>query len=212
MVAFLVAAVALLSATASAATLRRQALPCGANGTVSHTIVSGETLETIATRYSSGICDIASFNQIANANVIEAGAVINVPTFCSTPDNTSCVAPVPTATCVFGVGSSYVVRSGDSLNAIANDFNITLASVLAANSDIINPDLIQISQIINIPVCPRSCCDWVGTYNIKSGDTFTALAKKYHTTVGQIKALNSRVDPAALQVGQQIILPKKCKN
>ncbi|KAH9864501.1 hypothetical protein J1614_010435 [Plenodomus biglobosus] len=212
MVSFLVATVALLSATASAATLRRQALPCGANGTVSHTIASGETLETIATRYSSGICDIASFNQIANANVIEAGATINVPTFCSTPDSTSCVAPVPTATCVFGVGSSYVVQSGDSLNAIAGDFNITLASVIAANSDIANPDLIQVSQVINIPVCPNSCCDWVGTYNIKSGDTFTALAKTYGTTVGQIKALNSRVDPSNIAIDQQIILPQNCRD
>ncbi|KAF2853030.1 carbohydrate-binding module family 50 protein [Plenodomus tracheiphilus IPT5] len=213
MVSYLVAAIALLSATASAASIRRQTLPCGANGTVPYTIVSGDTLGSIATRFNSGICNIASLNGIANPNSIAAGAAINIPQGCTTPDNTSCLPPAtkPTATCVFGVGSTYNVRSGDTMSLIANDFNITLPALIGANPAVKNPDLIQVGQQLNVPVCPHSCCDWIGTYTIVKGDTFFDLAGKFGTTTGQIKAVNQNVDPLTIPIGAQIILPKHCK-
>ena len=42
---------------------------------------------------------------------------------------------------------------------------------------------------------------------VESGDTLGGIAERYGTTVPRLLALNPRVDPAALRVGQQIRLP-----
>jgi LysM repeat protein len=87
---------------------------------------------------------------------------------------------------------------------------VTLAALEAANGQIQNFDLIYPDQVINIPVCPGSTCDVI-SYTIKSGDIFNNLAQTYHTTVGQIEALNPTAEPTKLAVGQVIQLPTNCK-
>ncbi|KAK4495591.1 hypothetical protein PRZ48_012859 [Zasmidium cellare] len=213
----LIVTAALLSTAVSGLVLPRNddcQSTCGSTTTTNYTIVAGDTLTTVAERYSSGICDIAALNNIANPNLVVPGQNLLIPTNCTTPDNTSCIeAPVePTETCVKGLGSTYDVRSGDTLSAIANNFNITLAAIVDANPQIADIDVIEVGQIINVPVCPSSQCESVGTYNIVSGDLFVDLASTYHTTIGQILALNVGVDPTKLEAGQQIILPQGCQN
>ncbi|KAF9691929.1 hypothetical protein EKO04_009804 [Ascochyta lentis] len=214
MLSHLIATIALLSATASAGIFRREAIPCGANSTVSYTLVSGDTLTTVTNRFDSGICDIASLNNITNPNSVPAGAILTIPEGCTDPDNTSCLTPVttPTATCVFGVGSSYNFRSGDSLSSIASDFNITLSALESANKAITSADSIPVGQLLNVTVCPNSRCHSIGTYTIKQGDTFFDLAIEFGTTAGQIKSVNANVDPLTLQIDSQIVLPKKCSS
>lgn len=48
-------------------------------------------------------------------------------------------------------GTTYAVRSGDTLGAIAARFGVTLAALEAANADISNPGLIYPGQVIKIP-------------------------------------------------------------
>ena len=43
---------------------------------------------------------------------------------------------------------------------------------------------------------------------LKKGDTLSKIAKKYHITIKQLKALNNIKNPSKLQVGQKIILVK----
>jgi LysM repeat protein len=189
------------------------ALPCGANSTVTHTIVAGETLGSLATLYNSGICDIASFNNIANPNLVTPGQELRIPSGCTTPDNASCLpppAPAANATCATAASSAYIVRSGDTLSNIAADYQITLAGLIAVNKQIENIDLIFPDQLINIPICPGSQC-LVKTYTIKSGDLFFDLAKKYNTSVGNVKGVNLNVDPTKIAVGQTILIPSHCK-
>ena len=189
------------------------ALPCGANSTVTHTIVAGDSLGSLATLYKSGICDIASYNNIANPNLVTPGQELTIPTGCTTPDNASCLpppAPVANATCATAASSAYIVRSGDTLSNIAADYAITLAALVAANTQIENIDLIFPDQLINIPICPGSQC-LVSTYTIKSGDLFFDLAAKYKTTVGNIKGVNLNVDPTKIAVGQTVLIPEHCK-
>lgn len=187
--------------------------PCGANATANYTTVAGDTLGGLSTKFNSGICDIASFNDISNPNLIVPGQHLEIPTGCTTPDNTSCL-PKPTsaatATCALAVSSAYVVRSGDTLSNIANNYNITLNALVDANKQIENIDLIFPDQMINIPICPGSQC-LVKTYEIESGDLFFDLAAKYGTTVGNIEGVNLNVDPTKLAVGQTVLLPAYCR-
>lgn len=114
-------------------------------------------------------------------------------------------------TCVPGPPSTYDVRTNDTLSSIAINFNITLDALVAVNTQIENIDLIFPQQIINVPICPNSQCTF-STHVIRSGDIFFDLAATYGSTTGQILAANVGVDPAALQVGQQIVLPLGCGN
>ncbi|KAI5358592.1 Putative LysM domain-containing protein [Septoria linicola] len=190
-------------------------LPCGATSSSTYTVVSGDTLTSIASASGAGVCDIAAANNITNINLINAGQILTIPVGCTSVDNSTCVpAPEPeaTETCVPGLPSNYIVRSGDTLTAIAKSFNITLDSLIAANTQIANPDVIDVGDVINVPVCPSSQCDIVGTYSIVAGDLFVDLAKAHGSSVGQILALNPSVVPESIAVGQQIILPQGCKN
>jgi LysM repeat protein len=46
-----------------------------------------------------------------------------------------------------------------------------------------------------------------GLYIVRQGDTLTAIADQYGTTVEEIMAANNLSDPNALQVGQALIIP-----
>lgn len=48
-------------------------------------------------------------------------------------------------------GTTYTVKSGDTLSGIAAQHGVTLAALLAANPQITNPNLIFAGQVINIP-------------------------------------------------------------
>ncbi|GJC88437.1 intracellular hyphae protein 1 [Colletotrichum liriopes] len=126
---------------------------CGKLGNFHKTTVkSGQTLTTIAERYNSGICDIASLNKLANPNVINVGQVLLVPVDVCNPDNTSCLAPSGEATCVTGGPATYTIKSGDTFFVVAQSLGITTDSLTGANPGVV-PENLQIGQVINVPVC-----------------------------------------------------------
>ncbi|MBL8163554.1 MAG: LysM peptidoglycan-binding domain-containing protein [Anaerolineae bacterium] len=49
----------------------------------------------------------------------------------------------------------YVVQSGDTLSGIAAQFGISLDVLIAANA-LINPDVLSVGQVINLPEVPRA--------------------------------------------------------
>jgi LysM repeat protein len=61
---------------------------------------------------------------------------------------TGVLAPQPPAP---PAGSTYTVRSGDSLSEIAEAHGVTLTALEAANPGIGDPDMIQPGQVLNIP-------------------------------------------------------------
>lgn len=190
------------------------------NGTItldekvqSYTVASGDSLKAIAAKFSRGICDIAKANGITNVNFIKLGQVLTIPAQVCIPDSTSCVskAPEATATSILGGPGFYVVVSGDTLTTIAELYQITLKSLIAANPQITNPDLILVGQVINIPVLPGSSCT-IAPYIVKAGDIFYDLAAKYGSTAGQLLALNTGTDPTKLAIGQSVTLASGCKS
>ena len=45
----------------------------------------------------------------------------------------------------------YAVQSGDCLSNIAAHYHVSLETILRINPEILNPDLIEIGQVIRIP-------------------------------------------------------------
>jgi LysM repeat protein len=45
------------------------------------------------------------------------------------------------------------------------------------------------------------------TYKVRSGDTLTVIAAKFHTTVKAIEAANGIADPRTIHPGQTLVIP-----
>lgn len=98
-----------------------------------YTVVAGDTLSGIASRYGTTYQELARINNIDNPNLIYAGQVIKIPT--SGTNSTSNVI-------------TYTVKSGDTLSSIASKYNTTWQNIYNDNKNVIgnNPNLIYPSQ------------------------------------------------------------------
>ncbi len=95
----------------------------------------------------------------------------------------------------------YVVKSGDSLYKIANQFNTTVDEIKRLNN--LTSNLLSIGQRLRIPSpSPNS----YQTYTVKKGDTLYSIARNFNTTVTPIQNLNN-LATSALSIGQQLLIP-----
>lgn len=92
----------------------------------------------------------------------------------------------------------YTVVKGDTLSGIAARYGMTYQA-LAAYNGIANPNRINVGQKIKIPDSSANTGSTAGsattTHNVVKGDTLSALAKKYGTTVAKIVAANKSKYP-----------------
>lgn len=113
-----------------------------------YVIQSGDTLYGLARRFNTTVQTIAQANpQITNINVIRAGDTIEIPngqTPPPTPNPTPTPQPPPTGS------TTYTVRAGDTLFAIALRFGTTVQAIVTANN-LSNPNFIYIGQVLTIP-------------------------------------------------------------
>lgn len=95
----------------------------------------------------------------------------------------------------------YTVVKGDSLSAIASKYGTTWQK-LAEYNGIENPHIIWVGQKIKIPGAKVETV----TYTVKSGDTLSAIAKKYGTTYQKIAKDNGIANPSKIYPGQELII------
>ncbi len=112
---------------------------------------------------------------------------------------------------MMGCGQFYVIREGDTLFAIANEFDTTPENILRLNPSLEEDNLpvgrrICVISATNQPVtCP------LGTlpYNINEGDTLLSIALRFGTSVESLLAANPDIDPYNLEVGQRICISQR---
>lgn len=109
---------------------------------------------------------------------------------------------------------TYIVRSGDTLSAIAVDHNVTLDELVAANAGrISDPNLIQPGwelvipgALATAPEAPPAGLEVV-EYVVRDGDTLGALAAHWGSSVAEVAELNGIVNPSLIYVGQRLRRP-----
>lgn len=123
-----------------------------------------------------------------------------------------------------GDASTYTVRSGDTLSALATRFGTTVAALAALNG-ITDPNKIFVGQVLKLPGTTQSSANTGTTtstsngadkgtlsYTVKRGDTLTAIANKFGSTVAAIQASNAIIkNPDAIDIGWVLKIPKSAK-
>lgn len=105
---------------------------------------------------------------------------------------------------------TYTVQSGDTLEGVAGRFGLSVAELIAANSQLIRPNM-----VLNVPAPgpaeeepPPPPPPPQRTYTVRAGDTLTAIARRFGTTVGALVQVNGIENPDLIRVGQVLIIPQ----
>jgi LysM repeat protein len=163
------------------------ASPCGDT----YTVVLGDTVYRIALNCQVSFTALVAANpQVADPNRIYPGQVLNIPDEGGIP-----------------VTGTYVVQAGDTLSEIAQRYNTSIAAIVALNPQISDPDLIYVGQVIALP--EDGGIPVTGSYVVRTGDTLSAIARAFGTTVSAILAANPWIaNPDLIYPGWVLAIPE----
>ena len=150
-----------------------------------YTVQSGDSLYSIARRFNTTVDILKSLNNLTS-NTLSIGKVLLLP---SEVNNNEAI-------------STYVVQSGDSLYSIARKFNTTVNEIKSLNN--LTSNVLAINQELKIPTTTATIPNT--TYTVQSGDSLYSIARKFNTTVNEIKSLNN-LTSNNLSIGQILKIP-----
>lgn len=160
-------------------------------------VKSGDCLSKIGSNLGVDWRDIANANGIVSPYTIYVGQTLIIPGG-STP------APAPSQPS--NSGTTYTVKSGDTLSSIAAKFGTTYQKI-AADNGIANPNIIYPGQVLKINGGGSTQTNNTGrTYVVKSGDTLSGIAAKFGTTYQKIARDNNIANPNVIYPGQKLII------
>ncbi|MEF9936507.1 LysM peptidoglycan-binding domain-containing protein [Carnobacterium sp.] len=184
-----------------------------------YTVKSGDSLWSIANSNGVSVANLKAWNNLSSDTIL-VGQKLTIKGGTTTP------APNPgTGTGSNNgngggttTGSTYTVKSGDSLWAIANKNNVSVANLKAWNN--LSSDTIHIGQKLTIkggtatPAPNPGTGSTTGntggttagsTYTVKSGDSLWMIANKNNVSVANLKSWN-KLSSDVIFVGQKLVL------
>jgi LysM repeat protein len=102
-------------------------------------------------------------------------------------------------------GQVHVVQRGESLSSIAVRYGTTPAAIAQANG-LTNWNLIYAGQSLTIPSGGSSGSASAGTYTVQAGDTLSAIAARYGTTISALVQRNGLARANYIYPGQRLII------
>ncbi|MBH9967972.1 muramidase family protein [[Bacillus] enclensis] len=159
--------------------------------TSTYKVKSGDTLSAIAKKYGTTVNSLKKLNNL-KSDRIYVGQVLKVSGTAAKPANNDSKARAKT--------TSYKVKKGDTLSAIAKKYKTTVSSLKKINH--LKSDMIYVGQTLKVsgtaaaPAKSKSTAPSkpkTTTYKVKKGDTLSAIAKKYNTTVSKLKKANKLI-------------------
>ena len=164
---------------------------------LNYTVKKGDTLYSIAKAYNISVDTLMKDNTLMDTN-LEVGQNLKIR--------------IPNVTIEECYGEDYIpedgnqtllttytVQKGDNLYAIAKKYNTTASAIMMQNN-LPNTNL-QIGEQLIIPGTTSNNT----VYIVKKGDSLYSIAKKYNTTVDNIKRKNN-LTSNNLQIGQKLII------
>ena len=156
--------------------------------TNTYVVQKGDTLYSIANKLGTTVSELKKENNLTS-NTLQIGQVLRIPTkeIYEEEENV------------------YVVKKGDTLYSIAAANNTTVDELKKVNN--LTSNILSTGQLLKIPsaLLPES------TYTVKKGDSLYSIAKKYNTTVDELKRTNN-LTSNILSIGQVLKLPSDKAN
>ncbi|MGQ9682958.1 MAG: LysM peptidoglycan-binding domain-containing protein [Anaerolineae bacterium] len=168
-------------------------------GEVTYLVRWGDTLARIAQQHGTTITAIVDRNpQITDRNFVKAGTTLVVPVGAAAPSSSGTGTQPAQETVV------YMVQRGDTLATIARRFGTSVSALMQANPRITNANVIWSGQRLIIPAR-----NWgaTRTHVVRYGDTLSAIARRYNTTVWSIVVRNSLANANVIYPGQVLVIP-----
>lgn len=206
----------------------RAALPTAIHGGT-YQVKAGDTVSHIALRTGTSVQAIIELNGLNRAGLIRVGQVLRLP---GASVNTSASTARPASSSATS-SRTHTVRAGDTVSALAARYGTTVQAIISANN-LNSRALIIVGQRLTIPGTSsgssnsgssnsgssnsnsgsnNSGSNSSGTSNrsvthtVRAGDTVSALAARYGTTVQAIVSANNLNSSALIIVGQRLTIP-----
>lgn len=173
-----------------------------------YTVQSGDSLGGIAAQFGIGMIDLMNANRLEDPNAIAVGRELIIPG----------AAPAAAGAGGSAEGASgpidpsallvHVVRSGESLSQIAQDYGVTTAAIVSANA-LANPNSVRVGTELTIPGI--SAAEWADRnavrHTVGAGESLSEIAQQYGVTTAAIVTENGLANPNAIRVGQVLRIP-----
>ncbi|ACJ34305.1 Cell wall-associated hydrolase containing N-terminal Lys repeats [Anoxybacillus flavithermus WK1] len=191
-----------------------------------YTVKSGDSLWKIAQTFRTSVNELKTLNGLTTETIF-VGQVLQVPeaqtTTATTPSTTTATTQPANAT-------TYKIQSGDTLSVIAKKFNTTVTRLLELNATITDVNRIYVGQVLQVPTATNTATNTLVSpaptpttsqtsaptqtnsatkrYIVQPGDSLSAIAKTFQTTVNDLLALNPSITNVNfIRVGQTINVP-----
>lgn len=115
------------------------------------------------------------------------------------------LAPLGAVAASSACGTSYVVRSGDTLSSIASRCDTTVAALRLANPNL--GSWIYAGQTLWLPGAFLDSGNGYATYIVARGDTLRSLASRFGTSVSWLASTNSIYNYNLIYEGQRLTVP-----
>ena len=150
-----------------------------------YTVKKGDSLYSIARSNNMTVDELKTLNNLTS-NILSIGQRLIISSGSNVPKNV------------------YIVKQGDTLWSIANNFNVSVNDLKKINNKSNNS--LSIGEQLIIP--GNSSGENVNTtiYTVKSGDNLYSIARRYNVTVNEIKSLNN-LTSNLLSIGQKLSIP-----
>ena len=153
------------------------------SGSNIYVVKKGDTLWNIAKNFGITVDELKNANNLTS-NSLSIGQTLVIPN-----NETS--------------NDYYTVVKGDTLYKIANQFNLTVDELKRLNN--LTSNTLSIGQ--QLLVKPSTSYEpSTDTYTVKAGDSLYQIARKYNTTVDELKNLNN-LTSNLLSIGQVLKIP-----
>ena len=175
-----------------------------------YTVQAGDTLLSIALRFDTSLNQIMNMNGLRDEHSLNVGQILVIP---GVSDSTGqpgadrrAVDPVLSRT-----AGTHTVRAGETLVAIAELYDVTLAELIAFNSNTItNPHVVRENTVLRIPGLTAADVITLNQtlYTVQEGDSLSAISQRFGVSVEAIMAANNISNPDLVRVGDELIIPE----
>lgn len=161
---------------------------------IKHKVTKGESIYVIAKKYKVSESDIYEANPTIKGKVLQLNTVLSIPP--RKDENGNIII------------KTHTVASGETLNGIANKYNLS-PSILSQLNPNIDAKRLKIGHVLNLTEIPASkdlenfenTPKNAKTHTVSSGESLSIIANKYNLSIAELGRLNPDVDPRKLQIG-----------